>query len=110
MSTYLGTLGPLPAGDFEQITVSTTALGGTSTKLAINLEGGKVRRAVKIRVSVETNSIRYRIDGTDPTASIGHLVVAGEYFDLEGETNISRLRMIRASADATVNITYFYVI
>lgn len=98
----------VPAGAFETKTISTAALGVTSSLVSINQAGGFVKRAQKAFVTVETNSIRVRYDGTDPDASTGHLFTAGSSFTVTGETNISRLRMIRASADAAVMITIYY--
>ena len=98
-----------PAGDFESVTVSTTAIGCTSTKIDISQTGGFHKRAVKILCTVEDASIRIRYDGTDPTASVGHLFSASDFFIIQGEQNISRLRMIRSGGtNGVVRITYFY--
>lgn len=97
-----------PAGDFEKKTVSTTVVTCTAAKLTINQAGGDRKRAIKAYVSVETNSIRVRFDGTDPDASTGHLFASGDSFVVAGEMDLQNLKMIRASADATVQITYFY--
>jgi hypothetical protein len=97
-----------PAGDFESITVSTTAIGPTAAKLKINQTGGMFKRAVKVFLTTETNSIRLRWDGTDPTASVGHLLTAGSSITVEGEQNVANLKMIRSVADGTVMLTYYY--
>lgn len=98
-----------PADGFDTQTVSTTALSITASKLVTNQAGGFYRRAVKAFLTVETNSIRVRWDGTVPTATVGHLLTAGSSLTLYGEQNCSRLSMIRASADATVMITLSYI-
>lgn len=97
-----------PAGDFETLTVSTVVLPITAAKVKINETGGRYKRAVKIFLTVETNSIRVRWDGTDPTASVGHLLTAGSSLTIIGDQNCSRFRMIRASADATTMMTIYY--
>lgn len=97
-----------PAGGFDTQTISTTALGITAAKLLIYQTGGFNKRPVKAFLTVETNSIRVRWDGTDPTASVGHLLTAGSSITLIGEGNVSKLKMIRSSADATVMITLYY--
>ena len=89
------------AYDFEQITVGVAAIGPTAAKV----EGGG-RPALRLLVTTETNSIRYRVDGTDPTATVGHLVAAPGSFEVTNPQDIRRFKMIRASADATVNITF----
>ena len=108
MSAYVDSKNSLPAGAFEKIAVSSSAIGITSTLVTVNEAGGLKKRAVSALISVETNSIRLRIDGTDPDASTGHLLAAGDYITIQGESNISRLKMIRASADAVVQVTIFY--
>ncbi len=97
-----------PASDFDTQTISTVALGITSTKLSTNLAGGVRKRAVKAFVTVETNTIRVRWDGTDPTASVGHALTAGSSITIIGEDNVAKFKMIRASVDATVMITLYY--
>lgn len=98
-----------PAGDFESLTVSTAALGVTASKLLINQEGGFRKRAVKAFITVESQPVRFRIDGTDPTAAVGHPLAAGDSISIEGEQNVSRLRLIRSGAsDATVQVTLYY--
>lgn len=97
-----------PAGDLDTQTISTTALPITATKVTIPQAGGFRKRAQKAFVTVETNSIRVRWDGTDPTASVGHLLTSGSSITIIGEDNVQRFRMIRASADATVMITLYY--
>jgi hypothetical protein len=103
--------GGLTAYAFETITVSTTALGITSTLLTVtptqNGAGDLKRHAKRALLSIETNSIRIRMDGTDPTAGVGHLLTAGDYFWVTGEDALRKLRMIRASADASVSVTLY---
>lgn len=97
-----------PAGDFEKIAVSTGVVGPTAAKLEIGRPGGFHKRAIRIFVTVETNSVRMRWDGTVPDATTGHLLAAGDSIYLEGESNVGNLKMIRATADAVVSITYYY--
>lgn len=98
----------VPAGDLDTQTISTIALPITAAKLKINEAGGRFKRVVKVFLTVETNSIRVRWDGTAPTASIGHLLTAGSSITIIGEGNCAKLLMIRASADATVMATLYY--
>lgn len=98
----------IPATDFESITVSTTAIGFTASKILQNETGGFKRRCTKALFTVETNSIRFRLDGTAPTATVGHLMAAGDSFLVTGDTNITNMKLIRQSADATVMVTYFF--
>jgi hypothetical protein len=99
------------ANGFETITVSTTGIGITSTVLTVTPTANSVvdvkRPARAALLSVETNSIRVRFDGTDPTAAVGHLVTAGDFLWVEGPDLLRKLKMIRASADASVTVSIF---
>lgn len=97
------------AYDYEAITVSSTAVGLTATKVTPSAAANTPAhgKAFEVFISVETNAIRYRIDGTDPTASEGHPVAAGASVTITGYDNIRRLKMIRQSADAAVKVTFF---
>jgi hypothetical protein len=99
---------PVPASAFEKLTVSTTVVPPTPAKVQTTTTAGLKANACKAFVTVETNSIRVRYDGSDPDANTGHLLTAGSSITLIGEQNVAHLRMIRASADATVQITYYF--
>lgn len=109
MAVALSIGGPMSAFAFETVAVSTVSIGGTAatyTDQAADTGGGK-RSATALMLSVETNSIRVRWDGTAPTAAVGHLLNPGDTFELYGLGNIKNLRMIRTAApDASVTITY----
>lgn len=53
-------------------------------------------------LSVETNPIRWRADGTAPTTAIGHLANAGATITLVGHANVANFKMIATGANATV--------
>ena len=56
-------------------------------------------------ITPETEGVRWRDDGTDPTASVGMPVAAGTYLSYDGDLN--RIRFIEASASAELNVTYY---
>lgn len=89
---------------FETITVSTTAIGFTSTVISpAGAIGGK-----SAFCTVESQPIRWREDGTVPTASVGHPKVAGTEVSLIGLNNMLKFKAIRSGAtDATLSCTYF---
>jgi hypothetical protein len=109
--------GPIPAVDFESITVSTISIGGTTSKLVVQTARGPAvegqqyidtQRVDEAFFTVETNPIRVRFDGTAPTASVGHLFQPGDTFTVTGYGNVAKVAMIRSGgADATVRVTYF---
>ena len=55
-------------------------------------------------IHAETQAIRWRDDGTAPTAAIGMRLVVGDTLYYDGE--LSKLRLIEETASAKANITY----
>lgn len=98
----------IPAGDFETITVSNTALGFTAAKILSHTAGGRHKRCVKALVTVEADAIRINFDGSTPTATVGHKLSVGDSFSIVGDQNITKWRMIRVTNDATVSVTYYF--
>lgn len=110
---------------FEQIVVDATAGGKalTSTKYRLATPnasvpfpntGGAVPplNAKSCLITVEgsagTNDIRVTFDGTAPTSTVGHLVVAGSSLNLDGTANIAAFRAIRAGGTSgNISVTYF---
>ena len=83
---------------FESITVSSTALALTENLSEV---------ASLAFITVESQAVRYRIDGQDPTASVGHVIEAGGNLTLEGPWELDKFRVIRRDAsDATLRVTY----
>lgn len=96
--------------DFATLTVSSTAvdLGDASPALSAGLVSSKtVRRAL---MTVETDAIRWRADGTAPTASEGHKIAANGELSLTGANYkqlLGAIQFIAVSTDAALKITYF---
>lgn len=99
-----GLIRPAVAFAYEAIAVSTTAVGFTLATMT----GTQTLVPAYAVVSVETNTIRWREDGTAPTAGEGHSEVAAAKFVVCGP-NMGRFKAIRASADATLRVTYYRV-
>ena len=63
--------------------------------------------ALQAVISVEGNSVRYTYDGTTtPTASVGHLLTAGQAIQFSGMTLLANLKFIQVAATATLNVSY----
>lgn len=111
----------------EQLTVGIAAVGPTAATrdpatgasgLAAGAENtlpnasGDPAKACTVSLEIgtggaTTNAIRVRYDGTDPTGAIGMRVpVSDGSFRIEGEANVRKLRMIRAT-DTTVSPIVF---
>lgn len=79
---------------YQQITTLTTAQ-------ALTLPNG-AQFAV---VHAETQDVRWRDDGTDPTATVGMVIAAGATMRYDGE--LSRVRFIEAAVGAKLNVTFY---
>lgn len=82
---------------YAQATVGAVAAGLPSIP-------SRAKRAV---ITIETNGVRWRDDGTAPTAAVGHPIAAGApAFEYEGV--LGAVQFIRSgAADATLNVTYY---
>lgn len=78
---------------YAAVTVAGTAIGllDTITEAAIRKFGANV----KATVVVETAQVRYRADGTDPTASVGTPADPDDVIELESADEIVKFRAIR---------------
>lgn len=86
----------IPMG-YQQLTVSSVAVGFTIPQTRV------LRLAI---VTVEVNPIRFRDDGTAPTASVGMLVQNNVSIAVCGVA-ASAFRAIRTGSDAVLSISYY---
>ena len=56
-------------------------------------------------IKPETQGVRFRDDGTNPTATDGFLLDAGEEFIYTGK--LATLRFIEAAATSTLHVSYY---
>lgn len=98
--------GGKPSYEFEKITVSSTAVGIAATKVSRpSTTAGQERTAEFALITVETDSVRYRTDGTNPDATTGHLLTAGDVLQLDNFDDIRRFKAIRVTTDATIQVS-----
>lgn len=88
-----------PVG-YQQLTVSSAAVGLTLPAASNNVTGP--RYAV---IRCATANVRWRDDGTNPSATVGVPLNVGEILEYDG--NLSAIKFIRVSADATLDISYY---
>lgn len=92
----------VPMG-FETITVSTAAIGFTSATITTTTAS-----AAYAFFTLETADIRYRVDGVDPTAAVGHAAAASSANFVCGRAAVVAFRAIRSGgSDSTMRVTYF---
>lgn len=83
---------------YESLTVTNGA--------AVSLTIATYDAARHAMITVENNPIRFRIDGTAPTTTEGHLVASGDTIDLDYSTDIYHFKAIATGANATIRVTY----
>lgn len=84
-----------PTG-YRQVTATVAAF-------ALPTPPAGTRRTV---IQAEAQGLRWRDDGTDPTAAIGMLIPSGGELRYDGAT-IGALKLIAAAAGAIANISYY---
>lgn len=102
--------GPDGPYGYQQITslVAATALtvpGGGTKVVGGSDTPSDVNAAL---IQAETQSVRWRDDGTNPTAAIGMILAAGESFLYTGDLN--RIKFIEVTASAKLNVSYYSII
>ena len=81
----------------EQLVVSNSAVAFASLPTG----------ATRAHIQCSSYNVRFRYDGTAPTASVGTTITAGGEILLGGEDVLQHLQFIRtASNDATLDISY----
>ena len=91
---------PQSATGFQQLTVSNAAVSLTNVQAGFGALGALI--------TVEGADIRYRVDGSVPTATQGMYVAAGSVIKLESRFEVRNFRAIRAgAADAVLDVTYY---
>lgn len=95
----------MDAVSHESITVGAVAIGFTAALLAAQPLPREVYFSVE---DTGTSGMRYRLDGTDPTAALGHLLHDEDSVTLSGGPDLANFRAIRVGAvDITIQVTYF---
>lgn len=97
---------------FEQIPVAGTAIGFTIAKICPDSQSASIctaggRQATVAFCDLETANVRYTMDGTTPTSTVGHLWTNGNApIVIYGSTQLQKFRAIRVSSSAQINCTY----
>lgn len=81
-----------------------TSLG--SSTLISSVTGGIPAGTDTVVLQAETQNVRYRDDGSAPTASVGMILVAGTMYEFS-VSQIAAMRVIEVTASAKLNITFY---
>ena len=87
----------------ESLSVTGTATGFTAAQLSRT--GGQVVGAL---LTAETAQMRYCVDGTTATSTVGHLLETGDVLEIWGANNLAKFSVIRTGGTSgTLKVTYF---
>ena len=103
--------GPGRAYAHEAITVDATAGGKGFTGTVVRTwDSGTAVKTVasEVLVSAETAEMRYTVDGTTVTSTVGHLLSIGDVVVIAGLSNIDNFRAIRTGGSSgALKVTFF---
>lgn len=89
----------------ETVTIDGTAggIGLTAATYAISQNG-----AQGAFITNESGQIRYTLDGTAPTTSVGHLLEVGDALTLNSADQVARFKGIRTGGTSgSLQVSYF---
>ncbi|KKK70706.1 hypothetical protein LCGC14_2921260, partial [marine sediment metagenome] len=81
----------------ESITVSTVAVGLTAATFGTRTHA---------HITCETNPVRYWLDGTSPTATVGHRLEVGGVLDLDSSDQLANVSFFAVGADGVLRASY----
>lgn len=83
---------------YEAITVSSAVASLTAATIL-----GKESAVI----TVETAVVRFRLDGTDPSATEGHVLAVDDVLELDSSESLAKVRFIRRNGtSATLRCSY----
>ena len=94
---------PIPVTLGGQAPISYQQITSLSSAAALTVPPG----AASAVVVAETQAVRWRGDGTDPTASVGMPLAAGAYITFGTRAEILALKFIEQTASAKLNVYYY---
>ena len=86
---------------YKKMNILTSAVSSLNATFANN--------SGAVFLTIETNSIRYKIEGGDPTSTDGHLVSSAVFQNLwlHDRSAIRNLKMIAIDGNSTAHVTYY---
>lgn len=87
---------------YQQITSLSSAAGLT---VPTTDKSGNKQQPTFALIVAESQAVRWRDDGTDPTASVGMPLAVGIPLQYDGD--LTRIKFIEQSASAKINISYY---
>ena len=87
----------------------TSATGVTSTLITPTTGQYAGFNAKAVLITVETKQVRFTIDGTTVSATVGHIIAAADSYVVTGGQNVKNLSFMDTSSGAsTVMVTVYH--
>jgi len=93
------------SGGYEALAVD-TAVGFTSTKILPTSGDFQGQPCQEVFCTLETDQIRFTLDGTTPTSLIGHLLEVGQNPTLKNPSDIKNFKAIKVTSAASLKCTF----
>ena len=93
---------PLPVGPGSDIPLGFVQLAALSSVTPLSSIPAGATRAL---LQAESQNVRWRDDGTDPTAAVGIAIYVGQLVEYVG--NLSAIKFIEVAGGAKLNISYY---
>ena len=87
---------------YQQITDLSSAVGLTVPAVD---EAGNKMMPTRAFIVAEGNNIRWRDDGTAPTASVGMILIQNNVLSYDGDLN--SIKFIQTGSGAKLNVSYY---
>jgi hypothetical protein len=87
---------------YQQITDLSSAVGLTVPAVD---EAGNKMMPTRAFIVAEGNNVRWRDDGTAPTASVGMILIQNNVLSYDGDLN--SIKFIQTGAGAKLNVSYY---
>jgi hypothetical protein len=87
---------------YQQITDLSSAVGLTVPAVD---EAGNKMMPTRAFIVAEGNNVRWRDDGTAPTASVGMILIQNNVLSYDGDLN--NIKFIQTGAGAKLNVSYY---
>jgi len=89
--------------------INPTTATGITVALMTPTTGSYIgQHAVSALITVEVGAVRFTIDGTTPTTTVGHALAVGDSFTIRGPVGVANFSCIDNGGTSDVHITVFH--
>jgi len=97
------------SGGSEAITVGDTPIGFTAAQIKPTTGDFLGKVCQEVFCTLETDQIRFTLDGSVPSATSLHLLEVGQNLTIKNPSDIAGFRAHRVTSDASLKVTFKFV-